>query len=283
MMKRIGWRKTACLHTRSPKRHPSVNHGAILLLSILMISQAAIANAVTITSGDTFLRVGLGPPGVIYNNMAGDGLVFTGIVPDPSFIPLPCSVFPCPSGGSVNMSFSIPGQLIRGTATIDGLPSAVPASASSQFNFHGSADIPPTSGILDVSYPFTFDGTLQTATTLFNLDGDGIATLRLLTSGGQVFVAAGNFDFAAAIPEPSTFLLFASGIGALGWWRRRVSKSRCRDRHPMLCPRSRTIHTQPFCSNTFRSSLQLDVPWTLTNRAKTCGYSNVPPNATVFN
>ena len=80
---------------------------------------------------------------------------------------------------------------------------------------HGSADIPPVSGPsqrLSITYPFTFDGTLQTATTLLNLDGDGIGTLRLVSSGTGVFVAGGTLDFAAIPDLPrSCSLLQASG------------------------------------------------------------------------
>jgi hypothetical protein len=115
------------------------------------------------------------------------------------------------------MSFSIPGQLIEGTATIDGLPSSVSPSPNNRFNFHGSADIPPVSGpsqSLSTSYEFTFDGTLQSATTLLNLDGDGIGTLRLLSTGTGVFVSGGTLDF-AAIPEPSTLLLLLQASSPL--------------------------------------------------------------------
>jgi len=184
IMKRNGRENTAHLH--------AVSHAAILYSSLLAIGQV---------------------------------LMFTGTAPDPpAGFTLPCRFSPCPSGGSVNMSFSIPGQLIQGTATIDGLPSSVPPSPNSQFNFHGSADIPSVWGPsqrLSITYPFTFDGTLQTATTLLNLDGDGIGTLRLVSSGTGVFVAGGTLHF-AAIPEPSTLLPLASGIGALGWWRKRA-------------------------------------------------------------
>jgi hypothetical protein len=144
----------------------------------------------------------------------GNGLTFTGTLQiQLLFSPHRVGFLLAPSGGSVSMSFSIPGQLIQDTATIDGLPSSVPPSLTSQFNFHG---LVPLRGYLS-TYPFTFDGTLQTATTLLNLDGDGIGTLRLVSSGTGsvvlgVFVAGWTLDFAAIPDLPRSCSLFqASG------------------------------------------------------------------------
>ena len=79
----------------------------------------------------------------------------------------------------MNMSFSIPGQLIQGTATIDALPSSVPPSPNSQFG----------------RYP-TRIGSLS----------------EVVSSGTGVFVAGGTLDFAAIQNLPrSCSLLQASG------------------------------------------------------------------------
>jgi hypothetical protein len=209
---------------------------AFLLVGLLAMALPAVAAPIVITEG----LVNFTPGRIISYDLRGEEFSFVGRELDPSIGSGPC-LPSCPGGTTRNFDFVIGAQNIFGTATLGSETSQVPPRGlgpfNSRFNFvAGLVDIPPATGpfpspldengtpifnFVTVTHPFTFDGSLQTDFGLLSLIGDGTATWRLRQSGPNSFIASsGQYEF-TVIPEPSTLLLLASGLGGLAALRRR--------------------------------------------------------------
>jgi len=142
----------------------------------------------------------------------------------------------CTAGDVVDLSFRNPPfdaagfqefvELGTGHATIAG--QAYPfASYSGSLKFNATPILFPdtTAGVVDVTAPFSFRGWFQVGAqpgpfsggNTFRLRGLGTVSTSFVRDGG-VFHPSGNttYRFQRATPEPSSVLLFGTGLAALG-------------------------------------------------------------------
>jgi hypothetical protein len=218
---------------------------AFLLFGLLAMTAPAGANPIVITEGGGEIT----PGRIVSYDLRGEGFSFGGreLDPSPTFLFGPCRLIACPAGTTQNFDFGIGSQNIIGVATLGSETSRVPPrgegpSPNTRFSFQGGlVEIPPATGpfppprdengtplfnVVIVTHPFTFNGSLQTDFGLLSLVGDGTATWRLVQRDPNFFsVGSGRYEF-TVIPEPSTILLLASGLGGLAALRRKNIENR---------------------------------------------------------
>jgi hypothetical protein len=147
---------------------------------------------------------------------------------------------PYAPGDVISLSSTFLASLGSGTALVDGTAYAATGFAAYDFLLDAPSIVTPgTAGAFTVTRPFTFTGRLtgvdpadETFTPIFEklLAGRGLVTATFvedvfptpLFSLGSV-----RYDFseAAPVPEPATFLLVATGVGAALRLRRRAGRA----------------------------------------------------------
>ncbi len=214
-------------------------HGSIAVAVFAVVALAAPAGAdpLTITSGTILTYEG----GTSFLVRTSDGFWLGGDTEGP----IPPPFLSGTSGDVVNLSSSVDVAL-TGFGVFDPVRRDLAARAVFQF-VAGDAILPSAAAVASapggfglLSVPFTFEGTLFVyptyaalqaggpAATLYELRGVGTADARLFVSqtndGQPIFSDSALYTFAsdpAAVPEPGTLLLSASGAAALAARRRK--------------------------------------------------------------
>ena len=216
---------------------------AAVLFSGLLLAGPALADSITITGG--FTTIDSSNFGAVH--VLGDrGLQFDGSIDDAGGISL-CQV--CRPGPLISSldGVSIPADMNRHAAQVvfNGATFLFPSGLNGRnsqgflhFDYH--ALVFPAGGPvapIDVTAPFTFTGFLRVfgpdtaadplpaLTPPLDLIGEGLLTVHLgeLSSDGARQRLSYRYDFIT--PEPSTWLLFGTGLLSLIGFRKRLAAS----------------------------------------------------------
>lgn len=210
-----------------------------LLLALVLLPLRASADPVQITSG--FLT-STGAFGSADFELVGEGFNVTGTAePGVVFPALTC--FPCTVGDPIDLRSQFLGTIGSGSGTVDGTSYTSFTVADSMVFNAPTISAPTTGGAFTVTRPFTFDSTFVGILNINTPDEENAFTKTLM---GQGTVTASffsipnpdgsplfNFDsvryeFNAAtpgpdpIPEPTTLLLFGSGLAAALRYRKKA-------------------------------------------------------------
>lgn len=202
------------------------------LLVSCLVAVDAQADPVQITSG--FLTSS-GSFGAGHFEFVGAGFSAAGAA-EPGVI-WPAMCFPCSSGDSINMNTDYAGTIGGGSATVDGTSYEQVTFGGEMMFRSAAATAPAAPGAFTIEQPFTFSarlvGFLNYNTTSEQiafeqlLSGRGIVTASFApnpSEGAPIFsfqTVRYEFTSDAAVPEPTTLLLFGSGLGA-AFFRKRL-------------------------------------------------------------
>ena len=208
------------------------------LLAVALIPAEVLGDPITVTSG--FLSVtGLSTNAMFEidgQDFLAAGRLERGVV----FPDLTC--FPCEAGDPISLRTSLLSSAGAGTATVDGTVFPLIGFSAVDFLFVAPGIVAPsTPGSFTVVRPFTFSGSLSgfqvsdpNQTPIFQrlLVGQGLTTASFSGNpnpdGPALFTFRSiRYDFTqpAPVPEPATFLLVGTGLGAALGLRRRARRA----------------------------------------------------------
>ena len=210
-----------------------------LLLAFVLLPLRASADPVQITSG--FLTSS-GAFGSAEFELVGEGFNVTGTAePGVVFPALTC--FPCAAGDPIDLRSQFLGTIGSASGTVDGTSYPSFTVADSMVFNAPTIDAPTTGGAFTVARPFTFDSTFVGILNINTPDeenaftktlmGEGTVTASFLSipnpDGSPLFnFESVRYEFTAAtpgpdpIPEPTTMLLFGSGLAAALRYRKKA-------------------------------------------------------------
>lgn len=183
-----------------------------LLLIVVFTPSATRADPIVITGGSLTL---LQFPSVPVYSLSGNNFSAVGIAP-PGLVPARGLCSPCASGTVINLSGAFAGFNLDGTQNL-------------AFSFVGqSITVPFSLTNLSITSPFEFSGTLTgcvmadcgPVVPTFSLVGIGTARFNLLFNGlnsdGVPIFTFQSITYSFEVPEPTSILLLAGGLAALG-------------------------------------------------------------------
>lgn len=207
------------------------------LLVLTLIPAEALADPIRVSG--FFSLTGLGASAVV--ELKGPDFQAAGYI-EPGVVGPEFTCVPCLAGDVISLDTRFLSSIGAGTATVDGTVFPLVGFGATNFLFDAEDIVAPgTAGSFTVTQPFTFSGTLslfdlfdpeQTPIFKWPLIGQGLLTASFIENpndGGPPLFSyrSVRYDFAEppAVPEPSTFLLAATGLGAVLRLRRRARRT----------------------------------------------------------